>query len=212
MNKFNHAILCTAATAVLGWTSAQAETRAFDFDGFSQVGASAGVSVQITMGAEYSVHAEGSDAGLADLKITQKGDALNIGRKKTKFFKRRADISVYVTTPALDGVRASSGSEIEATGIDAGKFSVSVSSGADVSLAGKCDDISASVSSGSDLDGENLHCRNATVTASSGADASIFASENVTANASSGGDIDVYGAPEVRKINKSSGGDVSIRN
>ncbi|NOX81704.1 MAG: DUF2807 domain-containing protein [Alphaproteobacteria bacterium] len=212
MSKFNYALLCTAATVVLGWTSANAETRAFDFDGFSRVGASAGISVQITTGADYSVRAEGSDAGLADLKITNKDGALNIGRNKTKLFKRRSDISVYITMPALEGVRASSGSDIQATGIDAGKFSVSVSSGADVSLAGQCDDISASVSSGSDLDGENLRCRNASVTASSGADASVFASEEVTANASSGGDIDIYGAPEIRNINKSSGGDVSIRN
>ncbi len=212
MNKFNNALLCTAASVALGWSSANAETRDFDFDGFSKVGASAGVSVQITTGAEYSVRAEGSDAGLADLKISKKGDALNLGRNKTKLFKRRSDISVYITMPALEGVRASSGSDIEATGIDAETFSVTVSSGADVSLAGQCDDISASVSSGSDLDGENLRCRTASVTASSGADASVYASENITANASSGGDIDVYGAPEIRNINKSSGGDVSIHN
>ncbi len=211
MNTFNYALLCTAASVTLGWASANAETRSFDYDGFTKVGASAGINVQITTSAEYSIRAEGSDAGLADLKITNKKGVLNISRNKTKLFKRRSDISVYITMPALEGVRASSGSDIEATGIDADKFSVSVSSGADVSLAGQCDDISASVSSGSDLDGENLRCRNANVTASSGADASIYASENVTASASSGGDIDVYGAPEVRNINKSSGGDVSIR-
>jgi putative autotransporter adhesin-like protein len=212
MTKFNYALFCTAATIALGWTSANAETRDFDFDGFSKVGASAGVSVQITTGADYSIRAEGSDTGLDDLKITKKGDSLNVGRNKTKFFKRRSDISVYITMPALEGVRASSGSEVEATGIDADKFSVSVSSGADVSINGRCDDISASVSSGSDLDGRNLRCRNASVTASSGADASVYASEKVVASASSGGDVDVYGGPEIREINKSSGGDVSIRN
>ncbi len=212
MNTFNHAALCTAAIAALGWTSANAETRDFDFDGFSRVGASAGVSVQITTGADYSVRAEGKTAGLDNLKITQKGGALNVGRNKSKLFKRRSDISVYITMPALEGVRASSGSDVDATGIDARNFSVTVSSGADVSLAGQCEDISASVSSGSDLDGENMRCRSASVTASSGADASVYASENVTANASSGGDIDVYGGPEIRTINKSSGGDVSIRN
>ncbi len=212
MNKFNYALLCTAASVALASTSANAETRAFNFDGFSQVGASAGVSVEITAGADYSVRAESNKVGLDDLKITKKGDTLNIGRNKTKFFKRRSDISVYITMPALEGVRASSGSEIEATGIDADKFSVSVSSGADVSLAGQCADISASVSSGSDLDGEDLRCHKASVTASSGADASIYASEKVTASASSGGDVDVYGGPEIREINKSSGGRVSMRN
>jgi hypothetical protein len=34
----------------------------------------------------------------------------------------------------------------------------------------------------------------------------------VTASASSGGDVDVYGGPEIREINKSSGGRVSMRN
>jgi hypothetical protein len=110
MTKFNYALLCTAASVALASTSANAETRAFDFDGFSRVGASAGVSVEITAGAEYSVRAESNDVGLDNLKITQKGDALNIGRQKGKLFKRRSDISVYITMPALEGVRASSGS------------------------------------------------------------------------------------------------------
>ncbi len=212
MNKFNLTLLCMAASVALGWTSANAETRSFDFDGFSQVGASAGVIVQIATGAEYSVRAEGSNAGLGELKITNKNGILNIGRNKTMRLRRHPDISVYITMPALEGVRASSGSDIKATDIDADKFSVSVSSGAVISLAGRCEDIRARVSSGSSLNGKNLQCHNANVTASSGASASTYASEKVSASASSGGSINVYGDPEINTVSKSSGGSVSIRN
>ena len=214
MTKFQKTFLYGVAVSVLAFTSASAESRDFDFDGFSRVGASAGVNVEVTAGADYSVRVESNDAGFGELKITNKNGALNIGRNRANrsFGKRQSKISVYVTLPALNGVNASSGSDVDAKGIDADKFSVHVSSGADVSLAGECSHLDAGVSSGSDLNGESLQCRTADVSASSGADATVYASEKVDANASSGSDITVYGRPENNSINKSSGGGVSIRN
>ncbi len=213
MNIFLKTFLCGAAISTLAGTSAYAETHNFDFDGFSRIGASAGVKVKITTGADYSIRVESNDRGFNELKITMKGDAVNIGRNISRrgFTRRQPEITAYVTLPALKGVNASSGSNIEARGVDAENFSVNVSSGADVSLAGICAELKASVSSGSDLNGEELHCRSAVVSASSGADASVYASKRVDANASSGADITVYGGPEYNSIDKSSGGDVSFR-
>ncbi len=207
------AVICGTVISALVISVAQAESRDFDFDGFTQLSASTGVNVKITAGENYDIRVESDEKGFDELKITMNGDTLHVGRnKKNRMFKRQPTINAYVSVPELDGVSASSGADLRASGIDADRFSINVSSGAEVTVDGKCETLSAGASSGSELNGEGLRCENATVSASSGADATVYASQEVTANASSGSDITVLGGPKSRSVHESSGGDVSIRN
>jgi hypothetical protein len=208
-----HASIALCAASMLAVTAAHAETRNFDLTGFASVESSAGVDVEITVGGGYSIRAEGDAEALDHLRIELDGDTLEIGRENTGLFSfgRKGQATVYVTTPTLESISASSGSDLSAVGIDAAEFEASVSSGADAELSGTCGSLKADGSSGADLDAEDLKCTHAVADVSSGADLTIYASESLEADASSGGDITVYGGPTNTDIDKSSGGGVTIR-
>ncbi len=196
--------------AALSATAAQADTQTYEFSGFSRITTSAGVEVEASVGDSYSVRAEGSKDSLDRLEIKQRGETLRIGRDGALFKMRWKSPIVYVTLPSIEEVEASSGSELSVRGIDAGDFSASVSSGAELYLEGRCDELRASASTGAELEAENLECRDVRVSVSTGAEAEVYASESIDASASTGGDIDVSGSPQERNISKSLGGDVDI--
>ncbi|WP_428407958.1 head GIN domain-containing protein [Hyphococcus sp.] len=207
-------IAAAGAASVSALSLAYADTQSYDFSGFTMIDASAGVDVEVTVGGAYSVRAEGEAEALERLRIERDGDALEIGRTHDRSFfspGRKWQVTVYVTMPELNGVDVSSGADVKASGIDAGDFNASVSSGSDAVLSGRCRTITADGSSGADLDARELKCENAVADVSSGADLIVYATESLEADASSGGDITVYGSPKNTNIDKSSGGGVSIR-
>jgi hypothetical protein len=205
------ALAGAGAAAALLAAPAFAATKTFSFEGFERVSASAGVDVEITAGAEYSVVAEGSERDLERLNLELDGAVLDIGRKPQRmFFGRTGPVTVRVSLPQLLELRVSSGAEAEAKKIDSGQFKVKASSGASARVEGVCIGVSVEASSGADIDASELKCEDAAAEASSGADAELFASKSLIADASSGGSIRVHGAPKEVNIDKSSGGSVRI--
>ncbi|GAB4530408.1 MAG: hypothetical protein Kow00133_19130 [Amphiplicatus sp.] len=205
--------ICAAGLAFTAG-AAFAESRTYDLSGFDAVSVSAGLDAEITVGGDYSVHAEGTEKGLERLDVIVKGGELVIRRKPRVGFVwgRSESVVVYVTTPALTRLDVSSGADATATGVDSDSFVIDASSGAHVEVSGRCGALVADVSSGASIEADGLQCRRVTADASSGGSMRVHASEAVTADASSGGDIDVYGGPDNINIDESSGGDVSIRN
>jgi hypothetical protein len=207
MNK----VIQAAAIAAILISPAYAETKSFDLTGFTRVSASAGVDVKVTAGGDYSVKADSTPEGLDRLKVELVGDELRIGRNHRNLsWKRGSRVTVTVSTPALAGLEVSSGASLNASGVDAGDFSIDASSGGDLDVTGRCDALSVDVSSGGNIDARALECRSAIADASSGGNADIFASESVDGDASSGGNVDVYGKPKNVSKDTSSGGSVSV--
>lgn len=212
--------------------AALAATRTYDTGAFEKVSVAAGVSVDITVGPTRSVVAETRADNFDDLRIEVKDNVLHIDRPAGNWLSlgHRPDYQVHVVTPALRALDASSGSDVKAKGaegdftatvssgsdvdisqVKGGKVKVSSSSGSDVSIAGSCVSLEAEASSGSDLDADDLKCEDVSVHASSGSDVSVAASKSVRGQASSGADVKVRGKPSAVQVDKSSGGDVSIR-
>lgn len=207
-------VLFSAAvvTAALAVSPAFAETKTYALADFTRVSASAGVSVDVVAGADYSVVATSSGEGLERLQIKVVDGELQIGRKSRSGWrwKRGDEVSVNVSLPALEAVDASSGASVDATGVDAGAFAIDVSSGASLEIVGRCDALTVDVSSGGSVDAEQFLCRTANASASSGGSADIFASESVNGDASSGGSVDVSGSPKIVNKDTSSGGSVDV--
>ena len=203
-------LLATSLAAILA-TPAFAEAQNFNLDGFIRVSASAGTTVNVTVGGDYNVFAESSAKGLERLRVEVVGDELQVGRKhKSISWGRSERVTVTVTMPALSGLEVSSGASLDARGVDAGAFAIDVSSGGDLAVVGRCDALTVDVSSGGNIDARGLECRTAVSGASSGGNADIFASESINGDASSGGNVDVYGHPKNVSKDTSSGGSVSI--
>ncbi|MEL6366097.1 MAG: head GIN domain-containing protein [Pseudomonadota bacterium] len=206
-------ILTTAAGLAALSAAAWAAEKTYDVSGFSEVSAAAGVDVVITVGERFAVVASTDEGDFEHLIVQRKGDELRvtIDRKKRRRWKSEHGFKVEIAMPALEGLSASSAADIVASGVDADDFSIDASSGADISVSGRCNEVDVDVSSGADVDARGLECRSARADASSGADAVVYASERVDAEASSGGDVTVYGGPDEIDMNTSSGGDVRIR-
>jgi hypothetical protein len=113
-----------------------------------------------------------------------------------------------VTAPTYTEIHASSGSDVKGEGLSLASLSASVSSGADMELAGSCKALDVHASSGADFKGSELKCDSVEADASAGADLIAYASGTAKGHASSGADIKVLGHPSNFDRDESSGGSV----
>ena len=196
-------------------------------DDFTKIKTGNGIDVFITQASKVALTVE-ADENLQDIIKTEVTNGVlkvyadkNIWRAKAK--------KVYITVNSLEGITASSGSDVVTENtIVSDVFEAKTSSGADLKLRIKTNELTSSSSSGSDLRilgtankynasassgsstrAYDLDSKNAIVSASSGADIDVQATKSIDAKASSGGDIDYKGSPEMVNKKSSSGGSIS---
>lgn len=230
MTLANTLAAAAAATAIAFPVLAQ--DRVYDLEGFTRIDASAGLTVDVTVGPDFAVEAEALRGNIDRLEVSVRGDRLILSRESRLFTLGREDrFVVTVTLPALEAVNVSSGTsatveagaasrfvadvssgaDLEITGLEAGAVVASSSSGARMEISGACDTLDASSSSGSTLRAGDLQCAAVSARASSGSSLSVFADETVSADGSSGASIRISGNPRVDDIDLSSGADVDFR-
>lgn len=198
--------ILSTVSAATAFSALADTTETYDFSGFNELDIAAGVEVKYETASTYSVVADFSRGGPDDMKIRQDGDRLYISRKMTSGWGDKLRVTVRITSPKLNEVEASSGSSIQARGINADDFTLRVSSGASAELSGSCKELDLKVSSGGDADAKDLQCLSLSASASSGGSASAYAIESATGKTSSGGSIDVWGDPPSRTSNHSISG------
>ena len=196
---------------------------------FTKVRVSSGIDLFIKQGNQVELTVE-ADENLHEYIMTEvEGDQLkiyidgNIWRAKAR--------KVYLTVTDIEGLRATSGSDVVSDGVlrvkdfevsttsgadmrievEANHVSSSSSSGSDLIISGTTDTHDSSASSGSSVSAYGLESREVSARASSGADVEVYASESITAKASSGGDVRYKGSPKKVSKKTSSGGGVSSR-
>lgn len=195
-------ILAASVLVLASAGVAHAETR--NLTGFTRVAARAGTDVEVTVGSGYSVEVTGRDAARVTTRID--GDTLVVEPVRGWSWRGPRDANIHITMPRVEGLDASSGADLIATGLNGGEVSLATSSGADLRVSGTCASFEADASSGSDLNAQNLRCESGSVDVSSGADARVFASGRLDVDASSGGGVVAYGNPGIGNIELSSGG------
>lgn len=200
-------ILAASALVLATAGAAQAETR--NLTGFTKVEANAGTDVQVTVGGAFRVEVTGRDADRIITRID--GDTLVVEPVRG-FSWRGREANIRVSMPRTDGLAASSGSDLIATGVNAGNIALDSSSGADLRVSGTCGTFTADASSGADLDAHDLRCENGSVDVSSGADARVYASARLNVDASSGAGVVAYGNPGIGNVDLSSGGSLRRAN
>lgn len=195
--------LILAASALVLATAGVAHAEVRNLSGFTKVDANAGTDVQVTVGGAFRVEVTGRDADRIVTRID--GDTLVVEPVRG-FSWRGRQANIRVTMPRVDGLSASSGADLVATGVSGGAIALDSSSGADLRVSGTCATFTADASSGADLDARQLRCESGSVDVSSGADARVFASGRLDVDASSGGGVVAYGNPGIGNIDLSSGG------
>ena len=195
-------ILAGCALAMAGAGVAFAEPR--DHTGFTSVSASAGTDVTVTVGPSFSVDVSGPGANEVVTRV--EGGTLIVGRPSGFHWGSWRDSDVRVTMPRVQGLSASSGADLIATGVNGGDLNLDSSSGADLRVSGTCASFNADASSGAELRAQDLRCENGSIDVSSGADARVYASGRLNVDASSGGGVVAYGNPGIGDVDLSSGG------
>lgn len=196
-------LILAASALVLATAGVAHADDVRNLTGFTQVSASAGTDVEVTVGGAFRVEVTGRDADRIITRVS--GDTL-IVEPVRGFSWRGRQANVRVSMPRAEGFSASSGSDLVATGVNGGDISLDSSSGADLRVSGTCATFTADASSGADIDARNLRCENGSVDVSSGADARVYATGRLNVDASSGGGVVAYGNPGIGNIDLSSGG------
>lgn len=196
---------------------------------FTKIKVSTGLDLYITQGATTEIIVE-ADENLQDIIITEINNGVLKIYSEKNIWRAKAR-KVYVTLETLEGLSATSGSDIysqktlqvndlavSATSganiridLDANSVTSSATSGADIEITGIANNHTSSATSGASIDAYNLRSKNVTVKVSSGADINIYASESIAAKATSGGDIDFKGSPKSVTKKSSSGGSISAK-
>lgn len=212
MNPIRYFVSAAAIAATLGGAAWADESRDINVSNFKSLDAGGQFELVVTMGQPASVHLEADDDDADDLKIHVDGDELEIEQKSGLFGRNRSlDATVTVTMPALQSAEFSRGLEASVSGLDESGLDIEVSTGANVTMSGRCDTASIEVSTGGMLDAENLQCASVNAEASTGGQASVFASESLSGEASLGGQIEVFGDPQGFDFESSLGGEVTRR-
>jgi hypothetical protein len=216
-------------------TTGYAAEKTYDLAAFTAIDVAAGIDAQVTVGGAQKIVATSSDQREIDeLRVEVKDGKLSIWRDWDIFdlFENMSDHQTKVTiaVPALTSAEASSGSDLEVSGMDGDSImlesssgadldatdiraltiSINASSGADLSANGTCTTLAVEASSGASVDLDDLACTDAKAEVSSGADIDLRASGTLKAEASSGGGISVKGKPARTEIDENSGGSVDL--
>lgn len=224
--------LIAASTLALA-LPATAETRTYDLPSFNAIDVSSGLSVVFEAGPEQSVVAETDGGDFDKIIVEVEDDTLIVRRKRSNWNwggSRKNRFTVNVTGPAVSELDASSGSSltangvagdyvvidassgasVRASGIEGGAVEIDTSSGSSMSVSGQCTRVSIETSSGSSVSGTSLECEEVTADASSGSSISAYATTRVNGEASSGASVTVRGGASDVRVDKSSGGSVTV--
>ncbi len=198
------ALMCTPTMAE--------ESRTFDLPNFDRIDVSAGIVLIADVGGPQSIIVKTTKGNFSDFSIEVKNGELNLSRERNRlaWHNRKSDYKVIVTVPALRALGASSGAHAKISKINVAHFAADLSSGAQASLDGVCENCVLDLSSGAYLTAKGLKCRTARIDVSSGGRGEITATDAVVADASSGGYFAVYGSPPRIDRDNSSGGRIEI--
>ncbi len=247
------ALTALATIAILAAQASLAQGKTYDVSPFTEIEVEGAMYVVHKTGTNTSVRVEASNGDYSDARIEMQGDKLFISREslngKSGWFSggRSVNISkdgqtikvngrkvpvytVYVTSPELSRVKAAQSSRFDSQTINTDSFEASVSSSAQMKLAGTAGEARLSASSSGDLKAKQLKAGSARISASSSGDVEasvtgtgateILASSSgevklhsaaaatLTVNASSGSGVEMSGACNSISVTASSGADV----
>jgi len=254
MRKTLNALACMA---ILAAPHTMAEGKSYKVGSFDSIEVDGAMNVIHTTGSQTSVIVRTPSGDYSDARITRSGDTLKVSREslgqKARWFslggrsvsvsedgntvkvngRKKPTYTVYVTSPELVSVKASQSSRFESQTIQADRFSASVSSRADVKIAGAAGSADLSASSSGEMDASGLKAGSAGANASSGGglkaavtgpgESRIVAASSgevvltssaaasFVVSATSGADVKLSGACQRISVTASSGASVDAR-
>ncbi|MDR6789016.1 hypothetical protein J2Y58_002385 [Sphingomonas sp. BE138] len=199
-------------------------TRSYDLRDFTAVQLAGSDDVDVRVGGDFSVRAEGDPAILDKLRISKKGDRLIVSRDWTT---ARGEARIHVTLPVLtavalngsgdlsvDRVRtqrfeaalAGSG-DLRLAQVEAGDLSLSIAGSGDIAAAGAAQTLRVSIAGSGDLSAGSLVATRAEVRVAGSGDVRATVRGPATVSSVGSGDVDL--GPDARcTVRKAGSGEV----
>jgi Putative auto-transporter adhesin, head GIN domain len=174
---------------------ATTETR--DVSAFSRVEAEDGVDVHVVVGGAPGLRVRAGRNVIEDVRTEVERGTLRVWQQGSGW---SGDIDVDVRVPALDGLSASDGVDLDAEGIAGAALDIAARDGADVKASGEIERLALRVEDGADADLAWLRAADVRASLADGADASVFASRSLEAQVSDGADLEERGNPARRNV------------
>ena len=179
---------------------------------FTKIHIATGIDGFVKIGNENKIVLEADDNVLKHIKTEVKDGELKVWLYRT--VKKTTKLKAYITVKKIEGLKASSGADLEVEGLIKGdKLTAKVSSGADMEFSADVNEFFGNASSGADMDIAKLIAKKANIKTSSGADITIEdgSVDDLEANSSSSGDIQAYDfTAQHCNARVSSGSDINI--
>lgn len=221
--RFVMPLTLLAAVAALPVQAAERQTR--PASGFTGIGLSAPLKLELTQGDTENLVLEGDEAALANIETAVENGILMI-RLRSKFYigiarKTRA----FVTAKNIESLRISGSGDISAPSLRsnalkvgvsgsgdirigalaATSLDVTVSGSGDVTVAGKTDSIVAGIAGSGDVKAGKLEARQARVSIAGSGDVTLWTKESLAVKIAGSGDVRYYGDPALTKSVAGSG-------
>lgn len=196
---------------------------------FRGVAVSHGIRAEVKPGPK-SVRLEGNKDDLARVKLEVKDGVLTTQVEKTSMFfnKGLKDVRLYVTSPRVESVvasggsdvdaeatrvdtfevAASGGSEVELTQVDSQKLEAAASGGSQLSFEGRATELKVAGSGGSIIEANKLQMESLNVTASGGTRVEASPERSIEGALSGGSMVKASKKPASVQVNSSGGSQV----
>lgn len=206
-----------------------AKAGAIDVPDFRGVAVSHGIRAEVKPGAK-SVRLEGGSEEVSKVKVVVKDGVLRTEVERTSMFfsKGLKGVRLYVTSPNVESVTASGGSnvnaqatkadsfkvassgggEITVKGVDSKKVEAAVSGGGELTLEGRADKLEVQASGGSVIEAQDLSIESLEVQASGGSRVEARPTKNLEGELSGGSTVKAGKKPERAEVNASGGSQV----
>lgn len=214
------------ANGIKGSGNITTETRASDQD-FKSIKVSQGIKVNVEQSDNKSITVEADDNIQQHIITKIENGVLII--ESDKGYNSTETPLVNVKMPVINGLNASSGSEINSSEtlisnsmsvksssgssinitVEADAISLESSSGSSIEASGKALRLETSSSSGSKIDAKDLMANEVISQTASGSSTSVYPIVKLEAKASSGSSISYYKIPKTLSKEENSGGSVS---
>jgi hypothetical protein len=194
---------------------------------FSKISVFGSFDVVITKGDSNFIKLESESVNLANIKVENDKNTLNIS-VTDKLFDKYRNIKVFITYKELNGIKANGGSYVSSKQIvktdsidiiagsgstvdlkiETNSITADIGEGSTISLEGTCKKQSIEAGTGGLYNSYDLKCKNTTAKANTGGIIKAAAYESLDAYASTGGSISYRGNPQNKKEKTVLGGSV----
>lgn len=193
------------ASSVVGSGEKATESRELAaFDAIEVIGST---DVVFEVGAP-SVTLEGDANVLPLIETRVEGSTLVIEPRRS--YNSHRGVVARVRAEHLESVSIRGSGDVEAAGLEGGRFVVSVAGSGDVEAQGRVDAVEVSVSGSGDVTLRDLSATEAAVSVKGSGDVDVFATGRVEARVYGSGDVQVYGSPEDVERSVIGSGDIVV--